>query len=98
LKGAKILINVLTLVLSSIIATIIFNYFFKYLIGSGKIPFKSAKATKGKIIWLIICFSIYIVGYVFLDFLNLNVIGFNIGRGILLALFVTMLLFDSYKK
>ncbi|EOR20522.1 hypothetical protein A500_16730 [Clostridium sartagoforme AAU1] len=92
------MINVLTLVLSFIIATIIFNYFFKYLIGSGKIPFRAAKTTKGKIVWTIICCSVYIVGYVFLDLLNLSMLGFNIGRGILLALFVTMLLFDSYKK
>jgi TctA family transporter len=98
LKGANDLANILTLVLSFIIASIIFNYLSKYLISSGKIPFKAAKTTKGKIIWTIICCAIYIVGYVLIDFLTLGVIGFNIARGVLLAIFVTMLLFDSNKK
>ena len=90
--------NILTLVLSFIIASVIFNYLSKYLISRGKIPFKATKTTKGKIIWTIICCAIYIVGYVLIDFLTLGVIGFNIARGVLLAIFVPMLLFDSNKK
>ncbi|MCR1950810.1 hypothetical protein NSA50_07010 [Clostridium sp. DSM 100503] len=90
--------NILTLVLSFIISSVILNYLSKYLINSGKLQFKAAKTTKGKIIWTIICCAIYIVGYVIIDFLALGGVGFNIARGILLAIFVTMLLFDSHKK
>lgn len=90
--------NIVTLILSFIITSVILNYISKYLISSGKITFKAAKTTKGKVIWTIICCTIYIVGYVIIDFLNLGVIGFNIARGILLGIFVTLLLFDSAKK
>ena len=90
--------NILTLLLSFIIGSLIFNYFSKYLISNGHLKIKTRTKTKEKVIWTIICCTIYIIGYVIIDFLNLGVIGFNIARGVLLALFVTLLLLESNKK
>jgi hypothetical protein len=84
--------------LSFIISGFVLTYLSRYLIRTGKISFKSAETTKGKSIWTVICCAIYIVGYVLIDFLGLGIIGFNIARGILLGIFVTLLLFDSSKK
>lgn len=98
LKGAIKLTAIVTIILSFVISSLIFNYLSKYLISNGYLKVKSRQITKEKVIWTIICCSIYIVGYAFIDFLNLDIIGFNIGRGVLLGLFVTLLLLDSNKK
>ncbi|MCF0149524.1 MAG: hypothetical protein HUJ77_14160 [Clostridium sp.] len=92
------MINIITLLLSFIISTSILNYLFKYLISTEKLKIRIRKTTKDKIIWTIICCTIYILLYVLIDFLSLGVIGFNIARGILLAIFVNLLLLESYKK
>ncbi|MBE6052576.1 MAG: hypothetical protein E7212_01485 [Clostridium sartagoforme] len=92
------MINVFTLITSFVITSLLFNYLSKTLISTGKIKIKARKTTKDKVIWTIICCAIYILGYVLVDYLNLGIIGFNIARGILLALFVTMLLLEPLKK
>lgn len=92
------MINIVTLILSFIIASLIFSYLLKYLINNGKIKVKVRKTTKDKVIWTIICCAIYIVGYVLIDFLSLGIVGFNIARGILLALFVNLLLLETNNK
>ena len=92
------MINVFTLITSFVITSLLFNYLSKTLISTGKIKIKASKTTKDKVIWTIICCAIYILGYVLVDYLNLGIIGFNIARGILLALFVTMLLLEPLKK
>ena len=79
-------------------STLIFNYLFKYLISTEKLKIRIRKTTKDKVIWTIICCTIYIILYVLIDFLALGIIGFNIARGILLALFVNLLLLESNKK
>lgn len=86
------------LILSLIISGILLNYLFKYLISKNFIKFKGKKTTKNKVLWAISCCAIYIVGYVILDFLQLGIIGFNIGRGILLSLLISLLLIDPYKE
>lgn len=90
--------NIITLILSFITFYAIFYYLVKYLVSINKISFKTPKDTKGKIIWTIICCAIYILGYVLVDFIGLGVVGFNIARGFLLAVFVTLLLLDTFKK
>ncbi len=90
--------NIITLLLSFIISSLIFNYLLKYLINNGTIKIKVRKTTKEKVIWTIICCAIYIFAYVLIDFLSLGIIGFNIARGILLALFVNLLLLESNNK
>ena len=92
------MINIITLLLSIIMSTLIFNYLFKYLISTEKLKIRIRKTTKDKVIWTIICCTIYIILYVLIDFLALGIIGFNIARGILLALFVNLLLLESNKK
>ncbi|MDU5107701.1 MULTISPECIES: hypothetical protein [unclassified Clostridium] len=92
------MINIITLLLSFIMSTLIFNYLFKYLISTEKLKIRIRKTTKDKVIWTIICCTIYIILYVLIDFLALGIIGFNIARGILLALFVNLLLLESNKK
>ena len=79
-------------------STLIFNYLFKYLISTEKLKIRIRKTTKDKVIWTIICCTIYIILYVIIHFLALGIIGFNIARGILLALFVNLLLLESNKK
>lgn len=90
--------NIITLILSFVTFYAIFNYSVKYLVQNNKISFKTPKDAKGKIIWTIICCAIYIVGYVIVDFIDLGIIGFNIARGFLLAVFITLLLLDTFKK
>lgn len=90
--------NILPLILSFAIFSILFNYLVKYVIKNTKIALKVSKDNKAKIIWTIICFVIYIIGYVLIDFIGLGIIGFNIARGFLLAVFVTLLLFNSKNK
>lgn len=90
--------NIITLILSFATFYAIFNYLVKYLVSNNKISFKTPKDTKGKIIWTVICCAIYIVGYVLIDFIGLGHIGFNIARGFLLSIFVTLLLLDTFKK
>ena len=92
------MISVFTLITSFVITSLLFNYLSKYLISTGKIKLKARKKTKEKVIWTIICCAIYIFGYVLVDYLSFGIIGFNISRGILLALFVTLLLLEPIKK
>ncbi|WP_288221398.1 hypothetical protein [uncultured Clostridium sp.] len=87
--------SILTLILSFAIFSALLKYIVKYLVSKNKISFKSPKNTKGKIIWTIICCTIYIIGYVLIDFIGLGIIGFNIARGFLLSIFVTLLLLDN---
>ena len=90
--------SILPLILSLIISGVLLNYLFKYLIGKNFISFKGKKTTKNKVLWAISCCAIYIVGYVSLDFLDFGIIGFNIGRGILLSILISLLLIDPYKN
>ena len=92
------MINVVTLILSFIIASLIFSNLIKYLINNDKIKVKVRNTTKDKVIWTIICCAIYILAYVLIDYLPLEIIGFNIARGILLGLFVNLLLLENNKK
>lgn len=90
--------NSLILITSFIIFSLIFNGILRYLISKDKLKIKSPKETKGKVIWVVICCAIYIIGYVLIDLLGLGIIGFNIARGFLLAILISLLMISTYKK
>ncbi|MBS5936948.1 hypothetical protein E5347_01280 [Clostridium sartagoforme] len=90
--------NTLILIASFIIFSLIFNGIIRYLISKDKLKFKIPKETKGKVIWVVICCTIYIIGYVLIDFLGLGIVGFNIARGFLLAILISLLMISTYKK
>lgn len=90
--------NVFILISSFIVFSLIFNGIIRFLLSKGKLKIKAPKETKGKVIWVVICCTVYIIGYVLIDFLGLNVVGFNIARGLLLAILISLLMISTYKK
>lgn len=90
--------NTLILISSFIIFSLIFNGIIRYLISKDKLKVKAPKETKGKVIWVVLCCTIYIIGYVLIDFLSLGIVGFNIARGFLLSILISLLIVSTYKK
>lgn len=90
--------NTLILISSFIIFSLIFNGIIRYLISKDKLKVKAPKETKGKVIWVVLCCTIYIIGYVLIDFLSLGIVGFNIARGFLLSILISLLMVSTYKK